>query len=342
MTRDGWSTMAAAETARSDKTVLPAYVIHGRDGFLRRKEIDWVIDRVIGPDREGMAYVEFDGPKAELAEVLDECRTPSLLAPTRLVCVRDADEFVTAHREALERYLQSPSATGVLLLDCGRWDTRWRLHKLVNRIGRTVRCDPPKGRQQLAAWVVERGRDPYGCKLAPGAAAGLADLVGDDLGVLDTELAKLSTYVAPRTDIRLADVQELVGATRTEVVFGVTDAIGRRDAGKALALWDQVLATDRAAPHRSIGGLAYGFRRLIEAKRLVEQGLSVSEAAKRARIWTDPGDLRRQLDRFSLRQWRDHLVQLLRIDTGSKSGLGTVRCSVEKFIVELCSVAPAR
>jgi len=172
-----------------------------------------------------------------------------------------------------------------------------------------------------------------------GAAERLYELVGDDCGLLNMELAKLATYVAPRNEIRLADVEALIGSSRVEKVFGITDAIARRDAKTALSLWEQVLSSDRAAAYTSVGGLAFGFRKLAEAKRMISQGTTVADAKTRLRIWGDVGSLGRQLDRFSLAQWRDHLVKLLRIDHGAKTGLHTVETSVEKFIVELCAAS---
>jgi DNA polymerase III delta subunit len=140
--------------------------------------------------------------------------------------------------------------------------------------------------------------------------------------------------------IRQQDVESLVGASRAEKVFGITDAIARRDAPGALALWEQVLATDRNAPFLAIGGLAYGFRKLAEARRLVErEGLPMAEAARQANVWGDPATVKRQLDRFSLGQLRDHLVQLLWIDVGTKTGLGSVPTSVERFLVQLCTAS---
>jgi DNA polymerase-3 subunit delta len=285
-----------------------------------------------------MAIAEFDGPAAELADVLDECRTMSLLASVRLVCVRDADAFVAEYREALEKYLQSPSPTGVLVLVCTRWDKRWRLYKLVETIGRNVDCQSPV-RAKIPPWLIERARHEYGCELQAAAAQRLIELTGQELGRLDMDLAKLATYVHPRQVIRPTDVDELVGATRAEKVFGITDAIGRRDAARALALWAQVLASDPDASYRAVGGLAYGFRKLAAAKRLLEQGKSPVEAAKMTGVYAPAAELKRQLDRFSLGQWEQHLVELLQIDVAAKTGSGTVQSAVEKFIVELCAAS---
>ncbi len=315
----------------------PMYAVFGSDDFLRGHRLRELLDRLLGDDRDAMALAEYSGEDASLADVLDECRTPSLLAPIRVVCVRDADDFVSEHRKHLEAYLQSPSPSGVLVLVCRSWPKSTRLYKQVAALGGNIECEPPKG-AGFARWAIDRARH-YGCTLSGAAAERLLELVGDELGILDSELSKLATYVAPRTEIGPSDVEALVGASRAEKVFGVVDAIAARDAGRALELWDQVLATDRKAPHLAVGGLAWGFRRLAGAKRMLSQGASMSQVISLHKVWDRPQDFARHLDRFSLDRWEHHLVTLLRIDVGAKTGLGEVESSVEKFIVELCAAS---
>ncbi len=316
----------------------PAYVVFGSDALLRRQAIDRIIERVLGDARDQMTLADFDGDSAQLANVLDECRTASLLAPVRLVIVRDADGFVTAHREALEKYLQAPCPTGVLALVCKSWPRTTRLYKLVEKIGGNIPCETPKG-AAVSGWASRYAEEAYGCRLDGAAARRLVDLVGPQLGLLDMELSKLAIYVHPRKQIALADVEVLVGASRLETVFAMVEAIAMKDARGALGLWDQVISGDRDAEYRAVGGMAYALRRLAEAKRLTEQGIPIAQAAKQAGIWTDPGRLGAQLGRFSLRQWRDHLVQLLKIDVAAKTGLSEVRSSVEKLIAQWCAAA---
>lgn len=317
---------------------LPVYVVYGNDDFLRGRALARVLRETIGADRDRMAVAEFDGDSAELAAVLDECRTASLLAPLRVVVVRDADGFVTANREPLERYLQSPCPTGVLVLVCRSWQRRTRLFKRVEEIGENIECTTPKG-PAILGWLTQQAADAYGCRLDGAAARCLFDLVGPDLGLLDMELSKLATYVHPRTTIGRADVEALVGSSRVEKVFGITDAIGRGDAGAALALWDQVVASDRDAEYRAVGGLAYGFRKLAEAKRLMARGVPPPQVVRQLGIFKDPQSLRIELDRFSLAEWEAVLGRLLAIDLGAKTGLGSVRIGVEKLIVSLCARA---
>lgn len=328
--------MVAPKKSRTAETPCPVYAIFGGDAFLRRKALRDAIDEVLGSSADRAGLFEFEGPTAAPAEVFDACRTMSLMSPLSVACVRDADAFVKLHRDLIEKYLASPSPTGVLVLVLtNKLASNTRLYKRIGAVGRNIPCEAPKG-PALTRWAADRAASAYDCRLDAGTARRLVELVGDDLGRLDAELSKLATYVRPRRTILPADVESLVGASRVEKVFGITDAIARRDAPAALALWDQVLAGDRSAEYRAVGGLAYGFRKLAEAKRLVEQGVAVADAARQANIWTQPANLSRQLDRFSAGQWLDHLVQLLRIDMGAKSGLGTAQSAVEKFIVQLC------
>ncbi|HVP09977.1 MAG TPA: DNA polymerase III subunit delta [Phycisphaerae bacterium] len=329
------TTSRSKQAPRHEKP-LPVYAVYGGDPFLQQQALSEITRVVLGGERDNMAFVEFDGPTAALADVLDECRSMSLLSPVRLVCVRDADEFITNFRKELEKYLEVPSPTGVLVLVCTRWDAGWNLYKRVEQVGGNISCRPPKP-WNVPEWVVGHAKDVYGCDLPMQAAKRLTDLAGYELGRLDMELAKLSTYIHPRTAIRTGDIEELVGATREEKVFGIIDAIASRQPRQALVLWDQVLGTDPQAEHRSIGGLAYGFRKLGEMKRLLGQGLSAAEAAKQVGDSWHAGELKTQAERFSLPQWQEHLVKLLQIDVAAKTGLGTVRSAVEKLIVELCA-----
>lgn len=331
--------VVAARNRRDIDAGRPVYAVYGSDDFLRTRGLETLLGQLLGDDREGGALTNFEGPSASLADVLDACRTPSLFAARQVVCVLDADDFVKAHRKSLERYLEEigeGSRNAALLLVCRTWQKTTRLYKLVDQIGVNVGCEPPRRRDGFVAWVQGHAQSAYGCRVAAPVAAGLVELVGENLGLLNMELAKLATYVGDRGEIGIEDVRALVGFSRVEQVFGVAEAIALREVKRALRLWNQVLANDRRAPYLAVGGLGYAFRRLAEAKGMISQGASLGEARSQLKIWDQKRNLGAQLERFSVVQWREHLITLLKIDLGAKSGLGTVESGVEKLIVELC------
>ncbi len=309
----------------------PIYVVYGPDAFLRTQAIHTIIQQELGSENTDEGPARLDGRQADLAEVLDEVRTFSLLGDRRLVIVEDADGFVSKHRQKLEEYCAAPADSGCLVLCCNAFDARTRLFKTVKKVGECVKCESPHGRG-LLNWITDRATREYGKRLDTGAAVRLRELTGDALGALDNELSKLALYVGTRPAISVADVEALVGNYREETVFAVLDAIAQGDTALALQHWEQVLATDRAAPGRAVGGLAWGARRLLSAKRAVSEGTPLAQVAQQH--WTDPNVLRRRLDRVTIEDLERRLADLLDADVASKTGFSTVPRAVEKFIVK--------
>lgn len=320
----GGRALAQAEISRAN-----LFAIVGADRFLRSEALREVLTR-LGDDADRSGAVRFDGDGVSAAEVLDEVRTPSLLGDRRIVVVDDADGFISAHRAVLERYCASPGDDGALLLLCDSLPKNTRLYKIIAKQGEVIVCEAPRGRA-VAAWLVQRAKTAYGKRIAFDAAERLREQLGDAPGMLDAELCKLATYVGPRGEISSADIEALSGSYREEKVFVVTDAMAEGRVEDALRAWEQVLATDRAATGRAIAGLAWGVRRLLEARRELDAGVPVNVLARK--LFADPVLAKRRLSGFTVRQLETQQRELLAADVAVKTGLATVECSVERFIV---------
>jgi DNA polymerase-3 subunit delta len=289
---------------------------------------------VLGDADRSLALSEYDGSSAalELASVLDDVRTLPFLAERRLVVVREADAFITRYRSELESYMESPSSCGVLLLECKSLPASTRLYKRINAVGETIKCDQPKSRE-VPQWLSQRSRDEYDCQIEPRAGALLVDLVGEDLGLLDSELQKLSLYVGKRQKIAVADVEAVVGHSREEQVWGILKAVAANDTAKALQLWEDVWQTDRAASARAIGGIAFTVRRLLDAKRAQESGASPRDLARILMRWREEQQVVRELSAFEVADVENMLCALLEADVAAKTGGVGVRTSIEAFII---------
>jgi DNA polymerase-3 subunit delta len=317
--------------SKQHSTPYSVYAVVGQDRFLRNEAMAELLRAVHDGGDDALGPTRMEGDQAELADVLDEVRTLSLLGDRRIVVVDDADGFISANRKLLEEYCSSPVDTGILILICNTLPRNTRLHRIIAENGQVVVCEAPRGRA-ITSWITRRAQSEYGKSVGIPAAAALREHTGDSPGALDAELAKLTAYVGSRDEITPADVDALVGLHREEKVFAVTDAMSAGDAAKALASWEQVLATDRAAPGRAIAGLAWGVRRLLEARRDLDKGVPVSVLARRT--YTDPDVIHRRLSRVTTRQLEDQLSDLAAADHAVKTGLGALGRSVERFIVK--------
>ncbi len=320
--------------ARSGEAPL-IFAIVGSDPFLRNGELARLIAG-FGDEPCGLGPTRFNGSEAKAADVLDEVRTPSLLGDRRVVIVDDADEFISANRAAVEKYCAAPAESGCLILVCDSLPRNTRIYRALAERKAVVTCEAPRG-QALNAWIARRTESEYGKRIAPQAVQCLRRLLGDSPGWIDAELSKLASYVGDRPEIAAADVEELTDHRREEKVFAVIEAVSNGDPSSALMNWEQVLATDRAAPGRAIAGLAYGVRQLVEARRELESSGGVFRSAKR--MFTDAGKLRQRLEGLSSKRLKAQQRDLLAADLAVKTGLSTLEMAIEQFIVKHSSAA---
>lgn len=320
------------------KAPPPVVAIVGNDSFLRGE----ALSRVLAPYRDEMGDLgptRFEGDRAGAAEVLDEVRTPSLLGGRRVAIVDDADDFISANRELMEKYCAAPAPDSLLIFLCDSLPRNTRLYKIIEKSGEVVGCESPKG-PAFATWVTQRAQTVYGKKIAPSAVQSLRRLLGDAPGWIDAELGKLGAYVGDRAEITASDVNELTDQRREEKVFGIFDAMAEGETAQALYLWDQVLATDRAAPGRALAGLALKVRQMIEAWDELASTGQVFGSAKR--MWVDATDLRRRLGQTTRERLLAQQSDLLDADLAVKTGLSTLPLVIERFIVKHAAAGSPR
>ena len=319
-----------------DGTFSAVYVVHGKDRRRASDTVHEITEKVLGDADVQVALTSYEGDQAVLAEVLDDLRTLPFLSPCRVVVVREADGFITKYRKALEDYLDAPSATGVLVLVPESFPKTTRLAKHAAKIGQVISCEPPKARE-LPGCVIEYARSKHGISLSRQSAALLIELAGDDLGALYGELDKLAAYVGgpdgDRKSISIADVEALVGDNRRFNVFGVIDAMTAGDTAGALARLDKMMGQDRQAEFTAVGAFAWHVRRLYNARLLAERGMPDAAVVREVRVWSETDAFMRQVKQLNVKTVGGMLQELMRIDYGAKTGVGTVRTGLEKLIV---------
>ena len=316
--------------ATKSASTASVVAIVGNDSFLRGDALMCVLEPLQAELGE-LGPMRFEGERASAADVLDEVRTPSLLGGIRVAIVEEADEFISANRELMERYCAAPVPDSLLILLCNSLPRNTRLYKIIEANGRIVVCETPKG-AAFGTWIAQRTSAVYGKKIGASAVQNLRRLLGDSPGWIDAELGKLASFVGNRAEITSADVNELTDQRREEKVFGIMDAMASGDVASALCLWDQVLATDRAAPGRALAGLALKVRQMIEAYDEFESTGQVFGASKR--MFMDATQLRHRLQSTSRRELLEQQRDLLEADVAVKTGLSSLPLSIEKFIVK--------
>jgi DNA polymerase-3 subunit delta len=315
------------------------YVVFGDEPFLKRHALLAIRRRALGPDADEQAVSTHPGEKATWAEVFDDLDTVPFFEPRRLVVVESADPFVTRYRAELEQKVGHLPATGTLVLDVKAWPSNTRLAKLVDN-STTVVCKslPPF---KVAPWCCDWARTQYGKQLPQQAASLLVELIGPELGLLDQELSKLGVYVGGRAKIELADVDRLVGNSRTESTWKIFDAIAAGNVREALAILHR-LFDQGEEPLRILGAFSMQLRRLAQAYRLTGSGTSAAAALEQVGVpafgLRNAEQQMRHLGRRRLDRLYDWLLQI-NLDIRGGSPLPE-RTLFERFLIRLARKNP--
>jgi len=316
------------------------YVVCGSDPFLVGRQVDRLLDQWLTAEQRPMCLWQPDANAVSAAEVFDELRTLPFLAPCRVVVLRDADEFVSANRKALEAYLDEAGGTGMLVLAVKSWRANTRLAKRLSGLKppRVFLVDVPPWK--LAGWAGTVAQQDWAKTLERAAAERLVELTGDDPGRVAQEVEKLAVYVDRRRTIRIDDVERLVGQNRVFGAFDVIDAMMAGDTAAALERLRRMFEASRSAEYTTVGAFAYHFRKLFSARVMLEDGAGPDQVARQLRVRRKDAFFR-QVRRFPLKRIAEMLARLAHIDYGIKTGRTTAPVAMERLVLELMGQAPA-
>jgi len=314
----------------SQSPIKSVYVLHGKDAFLRDAARSEIVRQIIGDSDPQVAVSTFEAD-AELAVVLDELRTMPFLAPRRAVIVRDADVFITEYREALDKYLQSPSANSSLILMVTGWLPKSNLGKLVAKIGEVINCTPPD-EANLPNFIRDAAQK-RSKKIRTDAAQLLQAWIGPDLAAIDSEMEKLSIYIGERAEINVDDVSRLVTSSAGPEAFALTNAITAGDVSAALKALGGMI-NQRGDEFKALGMVVWHLRRVLSAQQNIAAGTPVNRALPNM-PYSAQGPFIAMLKRRPLKKLQQDFRRLIATDLAMKSG-AKPQAALTDLVVQLC------
>lgn len=330
----------------------------GDEAYLRRRCRQAVLERLLPAEIREYGLHEADLDQVPLRDVLDEARTPSLMAPFQVFFVRGVKALYgrgkhDAEFAALEEYFRNPNPDALLLFiadhiaipaDIRRMELtdKERFERLRETLGRLcplielARPSEPEAVQWIQRFAPE-------VKVDTDAARELVDSLGGDLMMISGEIEKLILYVGEKKRITLADVETMVLAAKQRTLYELTDAISAKDRPRALAILDAILTTgdgdDAAIGHLYM--LARTFRQMLV---ILERNVRDSRTLWQA-LWQGfrlppfaAEDVIRQARRYRSRRELTRALRLIaRADLALRSSPTSKRLVLEMLVLELAS-----
>ncbi len=249
----------------------------------------------------------------------------------RLVLVEGVDRWKAADARAVADYLASPAPETVLALIAEEVKKDSPLWKACAKAGDVLAYDVQK--RDLPRWVARQfGR--LDAKADGAACRALVELVGENLDELAGEVERLATWAAGE-EIGEQDVERLVAPRAEAPPWALTDAWGRRDVPAALAACEKEL--DRSAASSLVWRMADQVRLVRACRRMAEEGVRPSEAAKRLRRKEYP--VRKayaQAEALRDDELRNAIVRLAELDASVKGASRLPdKLLVERALIEI-------
>lgn len=260
---------------------LPVYVLLGSESLLVREAEQALRQAVASGPTAAFNHGVFTAPEDGAAGFVQAAGTLPMMAPRRLVELRQVQDAPVAVLDALLAYVQAPNPTTVLVVSgekfpgaVGGVDRGTRIVNAVKKMGLVLKLD---GEGVDPVLFAQARAKELGARLERDAAALLVELVGGDLTLLAADVEKCAGFVGAGGVIDRASAGEVCASVAEADVWALTDALVTRDRDRALATLHRLLE-DGEAPHKLLGSVAWQLRQVLVLQDAQRRGIPEREA----------------------------------------------------------------
>ncbi len=307
------------EASIKAKKFSKVYFVHGSEEYFISKAVDLLIDNVVSPDQRSFNLDLLDGTDSNSDAVLSCILSFPFVGERRLTVVRRFDKMDRKNRLDIADHLGAVPDSNVICLVAGDTKTNDETYKKVIASSETLTFNRLRG-SELVDFLVEAS-DSFGKELAPGAADLLVEMMGDSVGDLVSELAKLSLYVGDRKKIDTDDVGTAAGQSRAFNIFELQRAIGLRDAVRAQEIAAKMLGAGESPVYINFM-LARYFLNLLEIKHDLSKRMNPKDISGAVFGKWNPfiNEYTGAARTYSIHELKTAISVLLDIDSKLKSG----------------------
>jgi len=315
----------------------PVYFLYGEEDFFQRELVAALTRRWITPDNRDFNLETFEAKTSTVHEWIGAVKTLSFFGGEKLVIVRDLDEYKwdDANVPPLLDYVSNPAPDSCLVLTARKADRKRKIYKGLTKIKGAGECTAPK-EASLIPWLKNRAKESERT-LSTGAARLMVERVGPKPGLLAGELEKVITFSGKTKSLDEQSVMEVVGETRLEKIFDLTDALKAKNPAKALRILRNHLEHGEQ-PVQLLGMIAWQFRLIWEVKHHQTTGTPPSRIAQKMGVAPFQAEqAMRHTGKFSEGQLREGFRSLYKADRELKGSGKTPEGILETLVLNLCS-----
>ncbi len=234
----------------------PVYLLHGEEPYYIDQIIHYMEQNILNDMEKGFNQTLLYGKDTDMATILNAAKRYPMMSDYQLIVVKEAQDLKWAKEtegsskeaEFVQHYFENPLPSTILVLGYkyANFDKRKKIFKSISKSGVIFQSDPVRD-YKLAGWIEDLVKEK-GAKIAPQAAALMAEYLGTDLSKISNELEKLMLNVSKETTIDIDHIQKNIGISKEYNVFELQKALAARNILKANQIINYFADNPKANP----------------------------------------------------------------------------------------------
>ncbi|MES2419467.1 MAG: DNA polymerase III subunit delta [Bacteroidota bacterium] len=250
--------MSAAEIIDDLKAgkFKPLYLLQGEEPYYIDQLVDFMVENVLPDAEKGFNQTVLYGKDTDMATILNAAKRYPMMSAYQLIVVKEAQDLKWAKEtegssretEFVLNYFEKPLPSTILVFayKYANFDKRKKIYKAIANNGLIFQSDPVRD-YKLLPWI-EAHLKEKGYRIAPQAAALIAEYLGTDLAKVANEIEKLCLNISKETTIQTDHIQKNIGISKEYNVFELQKALATRNVLKCNQIVNYFADNPKANP----------------------------------------------------------------------------------------------
>lgn len=234
----------------------PLYLLQGEEPYYIDQVVDYMENNVLNEAERGFNQTVLYGKDTDMATILNAAKRYPMMSEHQVIIVKEAQDLKWAKEtegssketEFVLNYFDKPLPSTILVFayKYANFDKRKKLYKSIAKNGIIFQSDVVRD-YKLMPWIEEHIKEK-GYKIAPQAAALMAEYLGTDLSKIANEIEKLCLNISKETTITTEHIQKNIGISKEYNVFELQKALATRNVLKCNQIVNYFAANPKANP----------------------------------------------------------------------------------------------
>lgn len=324
------------EKAVESQSFSPLYFFFGEEPYLLNQAVNYLKVCALHGGAADFNFNTYYSADVDISLVKDEVETLPMMAPRRVVLLKEVHDLTDKEWAELEPLFQTPVDSTVFILVGGKVDKRKKFYKILAEKAIHVEFKKPY-ENQIPGWIRQIAKS-HSLTITDESIQLFHRLVGHQLLEVESEIIKLKDFISPRTHIEIEDVAQCVSKKREESVFDLVDALAMGD--KVLSLNRLVMLLDQGQNEIGIVSLVSRHLRILmhikQGLDLNLQGLRLAQHAHVPHYFVNNYVV--QSKQWSLKRLEQALVIMADTDRALKSSPLSSHIWLENMVLKSCAL----